>query len=77
MTSLVTGFMEGVQRAGGVDRFEVVCDATNNTIVEERDNRMVVWLFIWPVGVVRHIDLYPILTPRGVSINDAIDALAA
>ena len=77
VTSLVTNFMGGVQRRGGVDRFQVVCDSTNNTIVEEQQNRMVVWLFIWPTGVTKYIDLYPILTPRGVSINDAIEAVAA
>ena len=77
VSSLVTNFMGGVQRRGGVDEFQVVCDSTNNTIVEEQQNRMVVWLFIWPTGVTKYIDLYPILTPRGVSINDAIEAVAA
>ena len=75
--TLVSSFMEGVQRRGGVDRFEVVCDATNNTHVEESQNRMIVWLFIWPPGVNEKIDLYPILTPRDVTLADAIQAIAA
>ena len=75
--TLLTNFMETVQRAGGVDRFEVVCDATNNPAPVVEQNRMIVWIFIWPPNVTEQIEVYPILTPRGVSLSNAVQALAA
>lgn len=75
--TLVDTFMQRVQREFGVYRYQVVCDHTNNTVAEEEQNRMIVWLFIWVTRVSEQIDLYPILTPRSVTLADAQLALAA
>lgn len=67
VTSLVGSFLNGVQGAGGLTGFSVVCDSSNNTADVIDNNQLFCDIYVQPTRVIEFITLRTIITRTGVS----------
>ena len=68
-TSSVSTLLASVQNRGGLGRFKVVCDRTNNSDLDIDNNRMNAKIFLLPVRAVEFIQLDFIITRAGVDFS--------
>jgi phage tail sheath protein FI len=68
--SMVDGFMKGVFAGGGVTKYEVVCDDTNNTSQTIDNNELILDLYIAPTRVIEYIRLNVIVTRTNVTFSE-------
>lgn len=68
-TSSVSTLLASVQNRGGLARFRVVCDRTNNSELDVENNRMNAKIFLLPVRAVEFIQLDFIITRAGVDFS--------
>lgn len=68
-TNKVSTLLANVQNRGGLQRFKVVCDDTNNTALDVENNRINAKIFLLPVKAVEFIALDFVLTRAGVAFN--------
>lgn len=68
-TSSVSTFLASVQNRGGLARFKVVCDRTNNSDLDIDNNRMNAKVFLLPVKAVEFVQLDFVITRTGVDFS--------
>lgn len=68
--SLVDEFLAGVQAAGGVTSYKVVCDETNNTAAVIDANRLNVDIYVAPARAIEFIQLTTVITRSGISFEE-------
>jgi hypothetical protein len=67
--SRVTPILSLVQNRGGLRQFKVVCDNTNNTMLDRENNKMNAKIYLLPVKAVEFIALDFIVTREGVQFG--------
>jgi phage tail sheath protein FI len=67
--SIVDSFLRGVQAAGGVTAYSVVCDTSNNTPQEIDNETLVLDVYVQPVRTIELIKFNTIITRTGVSLT--------
>lgn len=67
ITSIVGSFLNGVQGAGGLTGYSVVCDTTNNTPDVIDNNQLFCDIYVQPSKAIEFITLRTIITRTGVS----------
>ena len=67
ITSIVDSFLNGVQGAGGVTGYTVICDSSNNTPDVIDNNQLFCDIYVQPSRVIEFITLRTIITRTGVS----------
>lgn len=67
---IVDSFMKTVQAGGGVTKYEVVCDDTNNTAQTIDNNELVVDVYVQPTKTVEYIRLNVIVTRTSVNFAE-------
>lgn len=68
-TSSVTTLLASVQNRGGLAKFKVVCDRTNNSDLDVENSRMNAKIFLLPVKSVEFIQLDFVITRAGVDFS--------
>ena len=68
ITSIVSSFLNGVQGAGGLTGYTVVCDTSNNTPDVIDNNQLFCDIYVQPTRVIEFITLRTIITRTGVSV---------
>ena len=68
--SIVDNFMNGVLAGGGVTKYEVVCDDTNNTPQSIDNNEMNLDIYVQPTKTIEYIRMNVIVTRTGVSFSE-------
>jgi phage tail sheath protein FI len=69
ITSIVDSFLNGVQSAGGLTGFKVVCDGSNNTSDVIDNNQLFCDIYVQPSRAIEFITLRTIITRTGVTIT--------
>lgn len=69
ISSGLNDFLSGVRGRGGLYRFNVVCDETNNTPTDIDNNTIVVDIYVSPVKTGELIKFNTIVERSGVSLN--------
>lgn len=68
--SIVDDFMKGVLAGGGVTKYEVVCDETNNTAQTIDNNELILDVYVQPTKTIEFIRLNIIVTRTGVNFAE-------
>jgi len=68
--NVVDNFMNGVLAGGGVTKYEVVCDDTNNTAQTIDQNEMNLDVYVQPTKTIEFIRLNIVVTRTGVSFAE-------
>ena len=69
--SLVTPQLGLVQSQQGIDKFKIVMDDTNNTALDEEQNRLNGTIILVPTRAIEFIAIDFIITNSGVSFEEA------
>ncbi len=67
---IIDSFMKTVQAGGGVTKYEVVCDDTNNTTQTIDNNELIVDVYVQPTKTIEFIRLNVIVTRTGVNFQE-------
>lgn len=75
--NLLDDFLAGLDGLGAFDNtngvgYQVVCDSSNNTALVRDMNKLVVDIYVKPVGVIEFIELQMIITRSGVEFSEVI-----
>jgi len=70
VSSIVDSFMRTVEAGGGVEKYDVVCDTSNNTSQVIDNNRLYLDIYVQPTKTIEFIRLQTIVTRTGVSFEE-------
>jgi len=68
--TITEDFLSSVQSGGGLTKFQVVCDTTNNTPAVIDSNQMYVDIYVQPARTIEFIKLKTIITKTGVDFSE-------
>ena len=68
--NIVDAFMRTVESGGGVTKYEVVCDTTNNTSTVIDNNQLNVDIYVQPSKTIEFIKLQTVITRSGISFEE-------
>jgi hypothetical protein len=69
VTSIIEGYLRGIEARNGIRGFKVICDTTNNTPTVIENNQMEVWTYVKPPYATEYITNKIIITPESVSLQ--------
>jgi hypothetical protein len=70
VTTITDDFLSSVQAGGGLTKYQVVCDNTNNTADVIDANQMNVDVYVQPARTIEFIKLQTIITRTGVDFSE-------
>lgn len=70
VSSLITGYLQGVLAKEGVQSFKVVCDNSNNTSTTIAQNQLNVDVYVQPTYTIEFIQFNTIISSNDVSTNE-------